>query len=91
MHINKKLSSEDGDWMPYHKCFLVAAFVIMVSCLANSIIVLILILTRPLLKFVSVHIGSNYLCTKLETGSLALSNGSHFSSTRVKILEHILE
>ena len=27
----------DGDRMPYHGCLLVAAFVKMVSCLANSI------------------------------------------------------
>ena len=26
----------DGDWMPYHGCLLVAAFVKIVSCLANS-------------------------------------------------------
>ena len=40
MHINKKLSSEahnDGDWMPYSGCLLVAAFLKIVSCLANSI------------------------------------------------------
>ena len=29
-------------------------------------------LTRRLLKFVSVHIGSNYLCTNLGMGSLSL-------------------
>ena len=30
----------------------------------------VLLLTRPLLKFVSLHIGSNYLCTNLEMSSL---------------------
>ena len=29
-------------------------------------------LTRPLLKFVSLYSGSNYLCTNLEMGSLSL-------------------
>ena len=27
----------DSDWMPYHECLLVVAFVKIVSCLANSI------------------------------------------------------
>ena len=58
---------------------LVAAFVKIVSCLANSHIFVAMV-TRPLLKFVSLYIGSNYLCTNLEMGSLSLSqNGSHFS------------
>ena len=50
----------DGDWMPYHGCLQAATFVKIVICLENSIFVLILMLTRPLLKFVSVHISSNY-------------------------------
>ena len=55
----------DGDWMPYRRCLLVAAFVVL------------LMLTRPLLKFVSLYIGSNYLCTNLD--GLA-QNGSHLFS-----------
>ena len=31
-------------------------------------------LTRPALKFVFGHIGSNYLCSNLGMGSLALKN-----------------
>ena len=53
----------DDDWMPYRGCLLVAAFVKIVSCLANSIFWVILMLTRPILKFLSLRIGSNYLCT----------------------------
>ena len=46
--------------------YLVAAFVKMLSFLAKVFFVLILMLTRSLLKFLSLHIGSNYLCTTLE-------------------------
>ena len=59
----------DGDWMPYLGFLLVAAFVKIVSSLVNSTHMLI----RPLLKFVSLHISSNYLCTNLDMGSLAFS------------------
>ena len=61
----------DGDWMPYGGCLSVAAFVRMVCCLANSL----------LLKFVSLRIGFNYLCTNLEIGSLALSKWKPFYSS----------
>ena len=62
-----------GKWMPYRGYLLVAVFVKILSCLVNNIFVLILMLTRPLLNFVSLHIGSNYLCTNLELGGLARS------------------
>ena len=41
-------------------------------------------LTRPLLKFVSLHIGSNYLCKNFEMGLLALSKWKPFSSILYK-------
>ena len=46
MHINKNLSEcqNDSDWIPYHGCLLEAAFVKMVSCLAKSVFLLILML-----------------------------------------------
>ena len=52
----------------------------MVSCLANSIFlyIAILMLTSPLLKFVSLHIDFNYFCTNLEMGSLTLSKWKPF-------------
>ena len=64
----------DDDWMPYCGRLLVAAFVKMVSCLANSIVCIYTYADKT--EFVFLHIGSNYLCTNLE---IALSqNGSHF-------------
>ena len=63
----------DGDWMPYCGCLLVAAFVKIVSFWQTVSLYLYNKLTRPLLKFVYLHIGSNYLCTNLVMGPLALS------------------
>ena len=82
MHINTKLSQlsahNDGDWMPYCECLLVAAFVKIVSGLANSIFCTYA--NKTSIEVLSIHCGSNYLCTNLEMGLLALSNESHFSS-----------
>ena len=50
----------DGDWMPYHGCLLVAAFVRMASCLVNSLFCIYTYADKTSLKFVSLRVGFNY-------------------------------
>ena len=70
----------DGDWMPYRGCLLVAAFVKIVSCLANSIFCGYTYADKT---YIEVFISSYWLQLFMHKFRLACSisqNGSHFSS-----------